>query len=132
MLVVFLPTFVADAKFIYGHNFVAPSTFARIFIMVKQYEFQGSRLESISIYVLQFYLKRRQKLHKKVNYLSKLFSNPRFDDFETFLKYSNELKLLFRQSFLILREKSPLNIYMKSMSLELFLQFSYILSLLLL
>ena len=70
MLVVFLPTFVADAKFIYGYNFVAPSTFARIFIMVKQYEFQGSRLESISIYVLQFYLKRRQKLHKKVNYLA--------------------------------------------------------------
>ena len=46
--------------------------------------------------------------------------NASFDDFETLVKESDELRLLLRKSLLILHDDPPLNRYVKSISLELF------------
>ena len=46
--------------------------------------------------------------------------NASFDDFETLVKESDELRLLLRDSLLILRDNPPLNRYVTSIPLELF------------
>ena len=52
--------------------------------------------------------------------------NASFDDFETLVKEPDEVRVLVRVSFLILRDDPPLNRYVKLIPLELFSQLSTI------
>ena len=88
--------------------------------MVKPYVIL--RLEPVNIYVSPLKLRGKNPKEGAIfDHILHTGHNPSFDDFETLVKDSNELRLLLRESLLISSDESSLNKYVKSIPLELFI-----------